>query len=127
MPWSEVTREGEHPVVLAARGTHASYSRTDQAPFWERLPACNADGRGLPILGSCKGPVWRGGEGPGRPSPVVNVGERGAPRLDSDADAFFMRYAGLWGVTASIIGTAAPPGPPFQRGFCVGARKGSCH
>lgn len=126
VPWSELAFEGEHPVILAARGTHASYSRAAQAPFWERLPQCDTDSQGLPVLSTCDGPVWRAGKGPHRPSPVINVGERGAPRLDTDSDAFFMRYAGLWGVTASVIGTAAPPGPPFQRGFCVGAKKGVC-
>lgn len=126
VPWDQLAREDSHPIVLSARGTHASYSRSDQAPLWERLAHCETDEAGLPILATCNGSVWRAGTENGRESPVLNVGERQAPRLDEDPDGFFMRYAGLWGVHASFLGTAAPPGPPFQRGFCVGAKKGVC-
>lgn len=119
--WSEIGREGNHPIVLIARGTHASYARADEAPFWEKLPSVDSDERGLPIVESEGVLVWRPGRDPEVP-PVVNVGERGAPR---DGAELFMGYQGLWGA-ALLIGTGPPPGPPWQRGFCVDAALGGC-
>lgn len=117
--WSDVGREGNHPVVLVARGTHAAYARPDEAPFWETLPAVDVDERGLPIASSAGARAWR----PGRDAPsVLNVGERSAPR---DADRPFIGYRGLWGA-ALLVGTAAPPGPPWQRGFCYATAAGRC-
>lgn len=126
VPWAEVPREGNHPFVLVARGTHAAYVHPSEAPRWERLPQVDYGPDGAPKLLGAKVRVWRPGSGPGRSSPLVNVGERGAPRLEAGADGFFMQYAGLWGMAATIIGTAVPPGPPYQRGFCAGARPGGC-
>lgn len=126
VPWDEVPREdGDHPVFVVARGSHAAYLEASEAPFWEHVEDCARGPDGVPLWDTCPMVAWRAG--PGRGSPLVNVGERGAPRLDAGEDGFFMRYSGLWG-TASIalLGSAAPPGPPFQRGFCVDALEGTC-
>lgn len=120
-PWSDIAREGDHPVVLIARGTHASYARVDEAPFWEVLPAVDSDERGLPIVDSQGVLVWRPGRDADVPR-VVNVGERGAAREGAD---LFIGYQGLWGA-ALLVGTGPPPGPPWQRGFCVDAAPGGC-
>jgi len=125
VPWAQVPREDDHPFVLSARGTHASYLHASEAPFWENVTDCPRDDSGVPRLEGCPVRVWRGG-GPGRDSPVVNVGERSAPRMDTDSSAFFMRYGGLWGEASALPRAAPPPGPPYQRGFCVEARAGTC-
>lgn len=119
--WDDIAREGNHPVVLIARGTHASYARVDEAPFWEKLPDVVSDVRGLPLPDSPGVITWRPGRADDSPA-VVNVGERRHPR---DAEELFLRYRGLWGA-AFLIGTGAPAGPPWQRGFCVDAAPGRC-
>lgn len=125
VPWVEVPTEDGHPWFVVASGTHAAYLDADDAPFWERLTDCPRDPQGRPQLTNCQAIVFRAG--PGEASRLENVGERSAPRLDSDTDGFFMRYSGLWGEAAVLsLGSAAPSGPPFQRGFCVDARPGHC-
>lgn len=111
-PWSRLRFADGHPLVYVAAGTHASYARLDDAPVWERMPA---PGRERP---------WRVGSAPGE-ARLVNVGERGRPRPDQDA-AFMLSYAGPWGAIAPAFGSAAPLGPPFQRGFCVDTAAASC-
>lgn len=124
--WKDVARTGNHPFFLVAAGTHAAYLEADGAPFWERFAVCPRQPDGTPDPGRCQALVWR----PGEPlseggSPLVNVGERGHVRPDVN-DAFFMTYAGFWGAAVPVFGSAAPYGPPYQRGFCVDARAGTC-
>ncbi len=126
VPWSRVPREGNHPIYVVAWGSHAAYLYGKEAPFWEKVVDCPRAPDGTPQLDHCPVLAWRAGSEPGRPSPVVNVGERGAPRTDTD-DGFFMRYGGLWGDPAYLeMISAAPPGPPFQAGFCSEAEPGVC-
>ena len=113
--WETLAREGGHPVVLAARGTHASYAIPGEAPAWERLCATRdptaAEGAG------CR--VWRTDEGGG----VVNVGERAAPRVP------FLTWPGRWGTTGrfgSERHAGSPPGPAFQHGWCSEGAPGAC-
>ena len=101
--WGRVRREGEHPVVLSARGTHASYASADDMPFFERVGAC-AD------LGRCAEPVWRTWEGGG----LADLGERAAPRVLPEV----IGYGGPWGASGILPGTSAPVGPTQASGFC---------
>ena len=102
--WRELEREGDHPVVLAARGSHASYADPGDVEWYDaacptRRPA-EAEGRRCAI--------WRtwdaacGG--------VLPTGGRERPR----AGAGFVRFAGRWG------SPGAPPGPAYQPGWCAG-------
>jgi len=115
--WGALAREGDHPVVLSGRGTHASYATVDEVPAFERTcgttwpSAADADG--------CT--VWRtwapetGG--------VVNVGERDKPRVP------FIGWPGRWGSTGRLgfDSRALPPrGPAFQAGWCAGGASGAC-
>ena len=102
-PWAELRRLGTHPVVLSARGSHASYFDAGEVPFYDRVTDC-AD-----VAGRCPGVSWRTWLN------VVNVGESGAPR----EGGAFLAFAGPWGSGGSLIpGTDAPPGPSHQRGWC---------
>jgi hypothetical protein len=116
-PWTALRLEGDHPVVLAARGTHASYPSRGDAPFWERV--CPAEDPAQAADAGCA--VWRtwapetGG--------VVALGERAAPRVG------FLSWAGRWGSTGRFgVDSRAepPPGPAFQLGWCAGAAPGAC-
>lgn len=103
--WQEIAREGERPLVVIARGTHATYATGEKGPFWEKLPDPRSARR------------WQTG------SALVNVGERGHPRRGR-GDAF-LGYHGLWGGSA-LVGSSVPPGPPFQRSFCAEGDPSSC-
>jgi hypothetical protein len=125
--WDRVPKEGNHPVYLVAWGSHAAYMSAADAPLWEHVVDCPRSADGEPKLEHCPVFAWRAGGEPGRPSPVINVGERGAPRRDFDADGFFIGYGGLWGDPAVLkLSSAAPPGPPYQAGFCSDAAPGAC-
>jgi hypothetical protein len=127
VPWAQVPKEGNHPFSLVARGSHAAYLTKQEAPFWEKVTDCARRSDGTPVLEGCPVIAWRAGEEDGRLSPIVNVGERTLPRLEKDHDGFFMHYSGLWGDPAILqLFSAAPPGPPFQAGFCAGAIDGFC-
>lgn len=115
--WAALSREGEHPVVLAARGTHASYAKLAELPGWERT--CGTTSPAAAAAGGCG--VWRtwGGDTGG----VVNVGERAAPRVP------FVAWPGRWGATGRLgldSRSGPPPGPAFQAGWCSGAAPGAC-
>jgi hypothetical protein len=115
--WAALSREGDHPVVLSGRGTHASYAATLEVPGWERT--CDTTWAAAAAAGGCT--VWRtwapdtGG--------VVNVGERTAPRVP------FIAWPGRWGSTGHLGSDShdgPPRGPAFQQGWCAGAAPGAC-
>jgi hypothetical protein len=95
--------EGDHVVVLSARGSHATYADHDDVPWFEAAGRCDN-------LARCDHPVWRTWQGGG----LANVGERPALLLTDSA----MTHPGRWGGTRFFPGTSAPHGPPFARGFC---------
>lgn len=95
--------EGEHVVVLSARGSHATYADHEDLPWFEAAGRCDE-------LDGCAHPVWRTWEGGG----LANLGERQALLLTDSA----MTHAGRWGRARLFPGTSAPHGPPFARGFC---------
>jgi hypothetical protein len=113
--WGELAREGDHPVVLSARGTHASYASRDDAPFWDRV--CPASDPRAAEAAGCK--VWRTWTGGG----VTNVGERDAPRVP------FLAWPGRWGATGRFgfeSASGPPRGPAFQPGWCSGIDPARC-
>ncbi|HLK92039.1 MAG TPA: hypothetical protein VKZ18_19260 [Polyangia bacterium] len=99
--WESLTREGDHPMVLSARGGHASYPDGASAPWFERVSPCVR-------LAGCGSPIWRTWQAGG----LVNIGERGAL---FDADGAFA-YDGRWGSDSSWFRVSgAPHSPPYQR------------
>lgn len=108
-PWSRVRRAVDHPILLSARGSHATYADEVDLPWFESAGACTD-------LERCAHPVWRTWEGGG----VVNLGERSSPRFLPEA----MRYSGPWGEPRTLPGTSAPVGPLHHRGFCSGGFRG---
>ena len=123
LSWAEVSLDGNHPRFFVAAGTHAAYPSAEVAPFWERLAECGPLPPGDAALPkSFVAELWAAGER----SPLVNVGERGRPRRVGADDDFFLNYRGLYGAAVLPAGVASPYGPPFQRGFCIHAREGSC-
>lgn len=110
-PWSALAREGDHPVVLSARGTHASYASPGDAPIWDRV--CGTRDPARAAAEGCT--VWR--------THVVNMGERATPRVG------FLDWPGRWGATGRFgedSADAAPPGPAFQAGWCPAGAPGAC-
>jgi hypothetical protein len=103
-PWSALTREGEHPLVFSALGTHASYASAVGIAWFERVADCSA-------LDTCRDPVWRTWQAGG----LRNLGERGRPLCSDSALSFRDR----WGPAGLIPGTSAPFGPLFHRGYCA--------
>jgi hypothetical protein len=115
--WAALAREGDHPVVLSARGTHASYANEDEVPFYERT--CDTTWPGAATAAGCT--VWRTWA-PGTGG-VVNVGERDQPRVP------FLAWPGRWGSTGRKgwdSHSLPPRGPAFQAGWCAGATV-ACH
>lgn len=105
-PWSRLVRKGDHPVVLSARGSHATYADRADLAIFERAASCDD-------LDHCDAPMWRTWEGGG----LVNVGERSRPLVLHEA----LTYRGRWGRSRLLPGTSAPFGPLSHRGFCVDA------
>lgn len=101
-PWARLRRSGDHPVVLSALGTHATYADVNDAAWYERTSACTD-------VDDCDDPIWRTWEG-GLP----NIGERNHPLALGDV----LTYAGRWGTERVLPGTSAPFGPLHHRGFC---------
>jgi hypothetical protein len=110
-PWSEVRKIGdktgatigEHPLVLSARGTHASYADQASLAWFEHASGCAAADR-------CTDQLWRTWLGGG----LVNIGERAAPLGAPEA----LAYGGRWGSPGRFLRSrSAPPGPLHQHGF----------
>jgi len=113
--WAALAREGEHPVVLSARGTHASYAAPWDTRFYDRT--CRAREPVAAAVAGCE--IWRtwSPESGG----VMNAGERERPRPGAE----FIAWPGEWGATGGLGRPGgAPPGPAFQAGWCAEAAEG---
>jgi hypothetical protein len=99
--WSAVAKDGDHPIVWSARGTHASYADPHAHAWFDRVSPCTT-------LAGCRGPIWKTWEAGG----LLNLGERDALLGQDDVFA----YEGLWGGTGHWLrGRPAPRGPVQQR------------
>jgi hypothetical protein len=108
LSWSEVRRDGQHPIVLSARGTHASYPDQDSVQWLDSVSQC-------PQVDGCRDPIWRTGEAGG----LVNVGEHGA-LLGGGGVREALAFAGRWGGRGHFPDSRpAPYGPNHQSGFAV--------
>lgn len=106
--WPIARKVGEHPVVLSARGTHASYPDQSSLNWFEHVSACTA-------VAGCADPIWRTWDAGG----LVNVGERGA-QLEAGGFRQALAYAGRWGGAGEFLRSRpAPRGPLHQRGFVI--------
>lgn len=104
--WSRLHRSGNHPVVLSALGSHATYADASDVAWYDSASSC-VDPK------KCSDPMWRTWEH------AENVGESFHPLVSSDAFA----YAGRWGSEHFFPGTSAPFGPLHHRGFCAGGSR----
>ena len=101
--WADVRRLGDHPIVLSARGTHASYPDQSSVAWFDHASQCRD-------VEACADPVWRTWQAGG----LANVGERGATFGEGDV----LAYAGRWGGDGHFLRSrAAPESPPHQGGF----------
>lgn len=99
MAWENVDRDGTHPKVYVARGSHSSYLRSYEG--------------NIGIAGddvSDAGPVWQPTD-----YTLVNVGELNAPSPGNE----WLRFAGRWGEYSPAYDAraeAGPPGPAYRQG-----------
>lgn len=113
--WADLEREGEHPVVLAARGSHASYADADDVLFWDRTCGSRVPEEAA-RLGCRVWRTWAAGTGG-----IVSTGPRDRPR----PNASFVSWPGLWGTLGWMRrDTGGPPGPAFQAGWCSEGSEG---
>jgi hypothetical protein len=104
--WADVRKIGDHPMVLSARGTHASYPNQASLAWFEHASRCDAPE-------PCADPIWRTWEAGG----LVNMGERGAVLGAREA----LAYEGRWGGQGRFLRSRpAPHGPLQQGGFWSG-------
>jgi hypothetical protein len=102
-PWSQIRRIGDHPIVLSARGTHASYPDQAAVSWFDLTSKCRA-------IEGCADPIWRTWEGGG----LVNVGERGAALGVGE----ILASGGRWGGNGRLFRSRPSPRSPFhQRAF----------
>jgi hypothetical protein len=105
-PWRSVRREGEHPIVLSALGSHASYQQSAEVSRFDSVASCES-------LERCLHPVWRTWRAGG----LQNLGEPGRPLCLEQA----LSFAGRWGPGGIVPGTSAPRGPLHHHAYCVDA------
>ena len=107
-PWSEIRKDGDHPIILSARGTHASYPDQGSVGWFDQVSRCTS-------VDGCRDPIWRTNEAGG----LVNIGERRSLLGTAEVrDA--MTFDGLWGARGRFLASRdAPPGPSHQYGFSV--------
>lgn len=107
LSWRALPREGVHPVVLAARGSHASYAHVGAVPWYDEVCAT-----GRPDEATAQGcRVWRTWSG--ATAGVVDLGSRDAPAVP------YLLWPGRWGAEGGVGDDGAgPPGPAFQPGWC---------
>jgi hypothetical protein len=108
--WQALAREGDHPVVLSARGSHASYADGSDVRLWDRACATR-DPAAAPGAGCVVWRTWSEASGG-----VVDAGSAAHP----SAAARFLAWPGLWGAK-SWFGrdSGGPPGPAYQAGWCA--------
>ena len=107
--WKDLQLEGEHPVVLAARGSHASYADAGDVRWYDRSCAARVPSEAQ-RLGCTVWRTWARGTGG-----VVATGPRERPL----PGATFVMWPGEWG-TLGWFGrdTGGPHGPAYQSGWC---------
>ena len=98
--WRDARRLGDHPIVLSARGTHASYPDQASVSWFDRVSGCRA-------LEGCADPVWLTWQGGG----LTNVGERGAALGGGEV----LAYGGRWGSNGHWLRSRPAPRSPFQQ------------
>lgn len=112
--WTLLPREGDHPIVLSARGTHASYVGRGDGPFWE--PVCPTRDPAWAERRGCR--VWRT-SAPGSGG-ITSLGSLHRPR----EGARFVAWPGRWGATGTFWrASGGPLGPAFQRAWCSGGTR----
>lgn len=98
--WSQVEREGNHPKVFVARGTHANYFRSYQGKMGLANDEVGDDGKVL------KATEYE----------LVMLGEAGDGNHPADQD--WLDYAGHWGdygnIDDELQGRRGPYGPAFR-------------
>jgi hypothetical protein len=101
--WEQVRKLGDHPIVLSARGSHASYPDQANVAWFDHVSQCRG-------VDGCPDPVWRTWEAGG----LANVGERDA----ASGEGLVLAYGGGWGGGGHFLRSRpAPKSPPHQNGF----------
>ena len=123
--------EGQHPVVYAGAGSHASYFRAGEYQAEVPIPAPQR----IKKLAEALGGFWRTrlGQGDEKKSPLripfidfargdglaIGPGQPNewTPNLVDETTSWASKYRGLWGLYAQdpISGENAPAGPMYER------------
>jgi hypothetical protein len=100
MPWDVQWVENTHPVVYAAKGSHANYRA-----------ASGGDCVDAPTYDNCNdGGTWWNTWDTQQFGGVTWVGEKYRNYNDSN----WLRYSGRWGEIGEFEGTSGPRGPAYQ-------------
>jgi hypothetical protein len=109
--WDQLTKVNGHPVVYAAKGSHADYAF--YVTFLGEQVCENPAKRAGHIIDYCKdgGTVWNTWDAQAFGG-VVNVGES---QFTMSAD--WLRYSGRWGELGVFDFTSGPKGPAYQPNY----------